>query len=281
MKKLSDYGCNVYSQDGEDGITEQIFKIMGTSSKICVEFGAWDGFYLSNTANLWAKGWKGILIEADKTKYKTLIENVRKYDCHCINAFVSFDGPNTIENILKREGISNDIDLLSIDIDGDDYYIFESLENLKPRLIICEFNPTIPPHIDLIQERGGYFGCSAFSLVKLAEKKGYRLIAASGGNCFFVRAEDFERFAAYENNLEQLVNKKYLTYFMTGFDGDYILSSKPVYGANYPSTQKFRGDIFKFRRNIFRTLYFFIKRMLGIKKPIFDNIRSRFKRQER
>jgi hypothetical protein len=264
MKKLSDYGRNVYSQFGEDGIIEQIFKILGTSSKVCVEFGAWDGFYLSNTANLWTKGWKGILIEADKNRYKSLVQNVKKYDCHCINAFVRCDGLNTLENILKQNGISGDVDLLSIDVDGDDYYILESLRGLKPRLVVCEFNPTIPPSMDLIPEKGNYFGCSPFSLVKLAETKGYRLIAASDANCFFVRAEDFEKFADYENNLELLVNKKHLTYFITGFDGDYILSNKPVYGPNYPSTQKFRGKYYRFRRNLLRTFYFFIKRILGV-----------------
>lgn len=264
MKKLSDYGYNVYSQFGEDGIIEQIFRVLGTSSKVCVEFGAWDGFYLSNTANLWTKGWKGMLIEADKTKYKTLVQNVKKYDCLCINAFVGCDGPNTLENILKQNGISGDIDLLSIDVDGDDYYILESLEKLKPRLIVCEFNPTIPPHIDLIPEKGNYFGCSPLSLVKLAETKGYRLIAVSDTNCFFVGDEDFNKFAAYETNLELLVNRKHLTYFITGFDGDYILSNKPVYGPNYPSSQKFRGEYCRFRRSLFRTFCFFIKRLLGV-----------------
>jgi hypothetical protein len=263
MEKLSDYGYNVYSQFGEDGIIERIFKVLGTSSKVCVEFGAWDGFYLSNTANLWTKGWKGILIEADKTKYKTLVQNVKKYDCLCINAFVGYDGPSTLENILKQNGVSGDIDLLSIDVDGDDYYILESLEELKPRLIVCEFNPTIPPHMDIIPEKGNYFGCSALSLVKLAEKKGLRLIAASDANCFFVGANDFEKFAAYENNLELLMTRKHLTYFITGFDGDYILSREPAYGANYPSTQKFKGEYYRFRRSLFRTLCFLIKRSLG------------------
>jgi hypothetical protein len=153
---------------------------------------------------------------------------------------------------------------LSIDVDGDDYYILEGLEELKPRLIVCEFNPTIPPYMDLISEKGNYFGCSALSLVKLAERKGYRLIAASDTNCFFVRAEDSGKFASYENNLELLMTRKHLTYFVTGFDGDYILSKEPAFGANYPSSQKFRGEYYRFKRNLFRTFCFFIKRMLGV-----------------
>jgi hypothetical protein len=273
MKKLSDYARNEYSQFGEDGIIEQIFKILGISSKVCVEFGAWDGFYLSNTANLWTNGWKAILIEADKTKYKELVKNVKEYNCRCINAFVGYEGSNTLENILKRQGISDDIDLLSIDVDGDDYYILESLEGLQPRLIVCEFNPTIPSHMELIPEKGNYFGCSALSLVKLAETKGYRLVAVSDGNCFFVRVEDFHKFAAYETNLESIMTKKHLTYLITGFDGDYILSKKPAFGAYYPSSQKFRGQYYVFKRSLFRTLYSWMKKFLGIlglRKYVFD-----------
>ena len=70
MKRLSEHASNTYSQFGEDGIIEKIFQIIGVNSKVCIEFGAWDGFYLSNTANLWTNGWKGILIEAEQRKIR-------------------------------------------------------------------------------------------------------------------------------------------------------------------------------------------------------------------
>jgi hypothetical protein len=280
IKKLSDYAYNVYSQFGEDGIIERIFKILGTSSKVCIEFGAWDGFYLSSTANLWTNGWKGILIEADEVKYKSLVKNVKKYDCHCINTFVSYEGPNTFENILKREGISGDVDFLSIDIDGDDYYIFESLKELKPRLIACEYNPTIPIHMDLISEKGSYFGCSAPSLVKLAEKKNYRLIAMTDTNCFFVRSIDFKKFEIYDTNLESIAPTKHLTYFITGYDGNYILSKKPTYGCAHSSAQKFIGECYAFpvkdncnnnKLNLFKKLFFsFKKRVIQLRMRLLQ-----------
>ena len=62
-KLLAQHGQNVFSQFGEDGIIARIFEIIGLQSKACIEFGAWDGFHMSNTANLWTKGWKGVLIE--------------------------------------------------------------------------------------------------------------------------------------------------------------------------------------------------------------------------
>ncbi len=264
MKKLSDYAYNVYSQFGEDGIIEKIFEILNPLSEVCVEVGAWDGFYNSNTANLWTKGWRGILIEADESKYLSLVENVKKYNCHCIKAFVQSEEHNTLERILKREGISEDIDFLSIDVDGDDYYIFESLKQLKPRLIACEFNPTIPFYMDLISEKGNFFGCSALSLIKLAEKKDYRLIAMTDTNCFFVRSADFKKFESYDVNLESIASSKHLTYFITGFDGAYMLSKKPTYGCTRPSVQKFKGEYYAFpirdkgdykKQSLFKRLY--------------------------
>ncbi len=287
MKKLSDYAYNVYSQFGEDGIIEKIFEILDPSSRACIEVGAWDGFYNSNTANLWTNGWKSILIEADESKYLSLVKNVKKYNCHCIKAFVSYQKHNTLENILKQERISEDIDFLSIDVDGDDYYIFESLKKLKPRLITCEFNPTIPFHMDLVSEKGNFFGCSALSLIKLAEKKNYRLVAMTDTNCFFVRSVDFKKFRDYDVNLESIASTKHLTYFITGFDGAYILSKKPTYGCTRPSSQKFKGDYYAFpteekgyykRKSLLRKVCSsFILRKILKKSGNWNKTKNRFK----
>src|SRR5208283_2047561 len=102
MQKLIDFASNVYSQNGEDGIVEKIFSIIGPNSKVCVEFGAWDGFHLSNSANLWSKkGWQGVLIELNADRFKELVENTKQFDCRCINARVEGAGHCTLENILK------------------------------------------------------------------------------------------------------------------------------------------------------------------------------------
>ena len=246
MVKLSDHGHNVFSQFGEDGIIGKIFDAIGTSSQVCIEFGAWDGLYLSNTANLWTKGWKGILIEADKTKYEQLLHNTSGRDCHCLHARVNWTGPNTLENILARSGLSSGIDLLSIDVDGDDYHIFKSLTNVRPRVVLCEYNPTIPVHIDLIPDPGGYFGCSALSLVRLAEEKGYKLVALTESNCVFVQDKDFDRFSEYETSLASLGLAKHLTYLMTGYGGAYVASRMPTYGCTGPSNETFTGQYVAF-----------------------------------
>jgi hypothetical protein len=245
MKKLSDYSYNKFSQFGEDGIIQKIFEIIGVTSRCCVEFGAWDGYHLSNTANLWTKGWKGILIEADSYKYENLLHNLTHYDCYCINAFVGHKDDNTIEAILTKHSINgNSIDFLSIDVDGDDYYIFQSLNLLRPRVISCEYNPTIPVHTELIAEPGSYFGCSSLSLCKLAETKGYRLVSITDTNCIFVTEKEFVNFSEFETSLEKLAINKHLTYLMTGYDGSYALSQKPTYGFRHPCLHNFVGEYF-------------------------------------
>ena len=153
MTRLVDFSSNVYSQFGEDGVIRKIFEIIGIKSKVCVEFGAWDGFHLSNTANLWTKSWKGVLIEGNKKRFRCLVENVKAYDCICIQSFVDSKGESSLESLLVMHGITTTIDLLSIDIDGNDYYIFESLREIRPRVIICEYNPTILQKLNCWQMR--------------------------------------------------------------------------------------------------------------------------------
>src|SRR5438876_8052161 len=100
LKKISDFAFNQYSQFGEDGIIQKIFEIIQPQSKVCIEFGAWDGFHLANTAKLWAhEGWKGILIEGDPTKCQLLVRNTQQYNCVSICAYVGNEPHNTLEKI--------------------------------------------------------------------------------------------------------------------------------------------------------------------------------------
>ena len=247
MAKLSDYAFNEFSQFGEDGIIAKALELLKADSRVCIEFGAWDGLHFSNTTRLWRQGWKAILIEADPNRFASLVENTGGYDCRCIAAKVGYQGSRTLEALLARHVPEVDpgaIDLLSIDIDGDDYLVLRSMSKLRPRLLLCEYNPTIPVDIELVPEESSGFGCSALSLVKLAESKGYKLIAMSDTNCFFVGSSDFARFAGFETRLEALFDPCHLTYLMSGYDGSYVLSQSPVYGISRPSTAKLAGKHF-------------------------------------
>lgn len=239
--RLSDFGYDNHSQFGEDGIIEQIFATIKPKSKVCVEFGAWDGYHFSNTANLWTHDWQAILIEADRNKFKQLLQNTAAYDCRCVQAFVEPKGQNTIDSILERLHVT-DLDLISIDIDGDDYYIFDSIVRFRPRVVICEYNPTIPAEVELIPQPGNYFGCSARALVNLAERKGYRLVEMTESNCFFVTEEEYPHFSEYDTSIEALKFTKHLTFLYSGYDGDYALSRMPTFGFGQPTTIDFKGE---------------------------------------
>ena len=219
--KLSDHKYNVYSQFGEDGIIERIFSIMGTTSKIAIEFGGADGFSCSNTANLWTKDWKGFLVEAAPHLFEQLSSNVARYDCIPIYRKIDVFGENTIESLAKEYNMGAAIDLLSIDVDGDDYYIFQTMQNLRPRLIICEFNPSIPAHLDIYSDYGHHIGCSVAALERIALEKGYTLVALTDANCFFVVNEEYPKFANYDTDPKHLFTDRYIAYVISDYSGNY------------------------------------------------------------
>lgn len=244
--KLSSFARNVYSQYGEDGVIEKIFEVIGTSSKVCIEFGAWDGFHLSNTANLWTHGWKGVLIEGVESRYEELKRNVKDYDCVCVHAFVARSGENSLDSIVKRLGLDPKIDLLSIDIDGDDYYILESLEYLRPRVIVCEYNPTIPAEVDLHAAYGSYFGSSVTALNRLAMDKNYRLVAVTDTNCFFVTESESSRFSGFETRIRHIKSDSQLVYLVSSYAGDYVVCGSPPYGISVPYSGELLGEFHRF-----------------------------------
>ena len=264
--KLSSYASNIYSQWGEDGIVEKIFQIIDADSKVCIEFGAWDGFHLSNTANLWSnKGWKGILIEGDRARFDALQDNIANYDCVCINAYVSKDGQDSLESILFKSGVVTHIDLLSIDIDGNDYHIFDSLNTLRPSVIICEYNPTIPAHYDVYQEYGnGSFGSSVSALLRVARVKGYILVGITDTNCFFVLDKYEDLFSGYEIRLDKIRIDKYLSHLITSYGGDYVISADTLpYGCNFPYKGSLLGDVrpIHFKPPALKLVYWIIKKI--------------------
>ena len=244
MQNLADYKFNKFSQYGEDGIIEKIFSIIGTESKVCIEFGAWDGFHMSNTALLWTNSWKGILIEGSKKRFKTLLENTKAYDCVCMNEFVGRDGKGSLEGILQRYGLDQNIDLLSIDIDGDDYYIFESLEELRPRVVICEYNATIPAEKDIFADYGNNFGCSVSAINRVAHEKGYMLVSITESNCIFVLGKYRDLFSDYETRIDEMKYKDFEINVITSYTGEYVLANaqKPIYGLTTPYRKNLNGE---------------------------------------
>lgn len=181
---------NVHSQFGEDGILREIFARIGEGGRRACEFGAWDGKYCSNVAALIEQGWSALLIEADQKKYAELLENYRSNErvVTCCS-LVESEGDGSLEMILERTGFGSDLDLLSIDIDGDDYWILERLK-VRPRVICVEFNPTFGPWHEYRNPRGQSHGSSMAAFIRLAETLKYSVVYATYCNLFIVRDED-------------------------------------------------------------------------------------------
>jgi hypothetical protein len=228
---MKQFEKNIHSQFGEDGVIEEVFKRIGVRWSTCVEFGAWDGLHLSNTLHLWRSlGWKALLIERDPEKYRALQKNTAGYSrVQALNRAVSPSGMNHLEALIEESGFPRDVDLLSIDIDGDDIYILESLDSMRPRVVVVEFNPTIPAHINVRQSPGEYFGASAMALCEVARLKGYLLAHATHVNLFFVHAAEFNKLGIAEPRLGDMIPQDHITYLISSYDGSAFLSQVPAY----------------------------------------------------
>ena len=219
----------IVSQHGEEGVLEKIFEVIGTKNKWCVEFGAWDGVYLSNTYYFIKElGWSAVLIEADPERFEELTQNFAGNEgVFPIRTFIGYEpGKDTIDDALKTTDIPTDFDLISIDIDGNDYHIWESMAVYRPRVVIIEFNPSVPNNVVFIQDRDLNIahGCSLAALVELGRKKGYELVSVIGGNGVFVVAEEFEKFGIEDNSIDAMYGSRLAhgTVFQ-GYDGTLLI----------------------------------------------------------
>jgi len=206
---LLKHSHNVASQNGEDGIIEHIFGLIPTTSdKHCVEFGAWDGKHLSNCYNLISnKGWHGLFIEANAKKFSQLLLNHgTNQKVVCLNRYVEFHGDNSLDHLIAQSLFPADFDLLSIDIDGADYFVWESLNNYLPKVVVIEFNPSIPNDVVFVQGKDMRLnqGASLLSLILLGKQKGYELICATACNAIFVRSEFYSLFQLRSNHITTL-----------------------------------------------------------------------------
>jgi hypothetical protein len=225
---LWDHARNVHSQFGEDGVIEKILQTLPANDNWCVELGAWDGVYLSNTRNLIENaGYSAVLIEGDETRFAALKKrdagNERVTPVH---AFVGFTGNDGLDAILSRLPIPADFDFLSIDVDGNDYYIWKAMSAYRPKTVCIEFNPTIAIGVRFVQraDRSVNHGNSLSSLVELAEEKGYRLVSVLPVNAFFVDAQYFSRFEIDDNSPETLrKDSRHVTHLFSGYDGTVFL----------------------------------------------------------
>jgi hypothetical protein len=207
LPRIGDIGFKCYSQADEDGILLFIFSVIGTSKKLCVEICAGDGIEC-NTANLIVNhGWHGLLVDGDEA----LVAWGKEFYSRSPQTYVfpprfvcSWVTRPRVNELLTTNGFAGEIDLLSLDLDGTDYWIWEAIEAVTPRVVVLEYQDilgpdrswTVPYSDDFSaaaypQTDGmpNFAGASLGAFVKLGRRKGYRLVGVNryGYNAFFVR----------------------------------------------------------------------------------------------
>ena len=200
--KLGTYEFKVFSQWGEDGIIQHLTNSIEIKNKTFIEFGVED-FFESNCRFLMMKDdWSGFMIDGSKTNIERLKRSYFywKHNLTALNAFITRDN---INQLLAKSNFDEDIGILSIDLDGNDYYILEAIRFYKPRILICEYNPifghtrkiSVPYRPDFRRAEAHhsnlYWGASLSAMTHIADLRGYALVGTNiaSTNAFYVRKD--------------------------------------------------------------------------------------------
>ena len=199
-EKLSDFEFKVFSQWGEDGIIQKLIRHIDIPNKTFVEFGVQD-FRESNCRFLMMhNNWRGLVIDANEED----VANLRKSSIswrHHLDVISEFISRDNINDLIARAEFGDDIGILSVDIDGVDYWILEAIQHCSPRILIVEYNSlfgpdraiSVPYDASFVRTEKHfsnlYFGASLAAFDHLATQRGYSLIGTNsiGSNAFFVR----------------------------------------------------------------------------------------------
>lgn len=203
IRSLSESEYHVFSQWGEDGIIQFLLRHVVVERKVFVEFGADQYNVESNTRFLLTNNnWSGLVIDGSPENIDRL-KPTRAYWLYELKAVQSFITRDNINRLLQENGVSGEIGLLSIDIDGNDYWVWKAVDVISPVIVTVEYNyrfgsgpaVTIPYDEGFDRERAHpskiYYGASLKALCLLAERKGYAFVGcnSNGINAFFVRRD--------------------------------------------------------------------------------------------
>lgn len=201
-KNLNIHEFQVFSQSGQDGIIAEIFRRIGKTNMKFVEFGVGAGGGMQNNSMyLLTQDWSGLWIDGSESHFLNIKNKLNHFIANnkliVENNYVTKDN---IESILFKNNIPHEFDLLSVDVDGNDYYIWEAITNFQPRVVVIEYNSYFPSEVSwkvdydsnrVWDEASIEFGASLKALSNLATTKGYELVACdlTGSDAFFVRKD--------------------------------------------------------------------------------------------
>lgn len=201
---IQDYEFKVTSQTGEDGIIQYLINKIPIKNKIFVEFGVENYTEASTRFLLQNDNWSGLIIDGNKNYMDSVQNSILgwKYDLNPVTSFITKEN---INEIIRNAGIEGEIGILSVDIDGNDYWVLDSIDCVNPQILIVEYNSlfgptakiTVPYDENFVRTNKHYsnlyYGASISAITELANKKGYALVGSNkfGNNLFFVR-EDYQ-----------------------------------------------------------------------------------------
>jgi hypothetical protein len=223
-KKLNRYEYRVFSQGGEDGAIAEIFRRIGTTNRTFVEFGSGDGFE-NNTVLLLRQGWSGLWIDGDSAAMAKARGHFRpEIEARKLTLMEAFITAENIEDLFRQGKVPEEFDLVSIDLDRNDYYIWEKISHYHPRAVVIEYNPLYPPTMSWVVpydpkamwDGTSRTGASLKALEELGSRKGYSLVGCTlnGANGFFIRNDLLgEHFASPYTAEEHYEPSRYYLYY--------------------------------------------------------------------
>ena len=197
QQPLTRFECRVFSQNGEDGVLAELLHRLGSGGEWFVEFGIESGAQGNCVFLADVMGWSGLFLEPQENVFGEL---QRRFSANpAVRTLQAFVRPDNVEDLFAQAGVPTEPDVLSIDVDGNDYWIWQAITNYSPRIVVIEYNAHWPLLARWVQpydpERAWQgtdnYGASLGALRSLGEEKGYKLVHTelTGINAFFVRAD--------------------------------------------------------------------------------------------
>jgi len=223
---------SLFSPGGEDGVLEKIFEIVPPRHRFLVDLGAGDGETGSCSRNLiLGRGWRGLVMEPDAALGQALL--ARYSGDETVTALQGLVDPGDVEIVLEGNRVPHDLDLLIIGLEANDWYVWRSIHDFEPSVVLIQYNAAfVPPQKMVIDyhpfnrwDGSLYFGASIQSLADLGERTGYKLIYAdsAGRNLFFVQQDSFHRFGVADNSpLALYRGSKSLPLILPGLVWDHV-----------------------------------------------------------
>lgn|SRR5690606_29818444 len=258
LKNITAAEFKIYSQWGDDGIINFLVNYLDIDNKTFVEFGV-ENYTECNTRFLLVNNnWKGLIMDGSDANMQS-IKNDPIYWQHDLKALSKFITAENINNLLSENGYTDNIGLLHIDIDGNDYWVWKAINVVEPIIVIVEYNSlfgydkpwTIPYDSSFFRGNAHYsnlyYGTSLLSLCDLAEEKGYSFIGCNtnGNNAYFVKKDYIKELKVltpkqgyYESKFSESRNEKGELTYLRGKDRLNLLKGMPIYNTRTETVEQ-------------------------------------------